>query len=95
MTRESYTRVIADVEATVTLLKKFNKNVSKVILTGGGVLLKGFTDLARISFQTEVVYANPFGKMETPAFLAEELSQAGPEFAVAIGAALRRLLEIE
>jgi len=75
--------------------KKFAKNVSKIILTGGGVLLKGFTDLAKISFQTNVVYADPFGKLETPAFLTEEFAQAGPEFAVAIGVALRRLSELE
>ncbi len=85
-------------EANATLLnyqKKFNKNVSKVVLTGGGVLLKGFTDLAKISFQTDVVYADPFGKLETPAFLTEEFLQAGPEFAVAIGTALRKLAELE
>ena len=85
-------------EANATLLnyqKKNAKNISKVILTGGGVLLKGFTDLAKISFQTNVVYADPFGKLETPAFLANEFAQAGPEFAVAIGAALRRLGEIQ
>ena len=85
-------------EANAALLnyqKKSMKNVSKIILTGGAVLLKGFTDLAKISFQTDVVYADPFGKLETPAFLAEEFSQAGPEFAVAIGAALRKLAEAE
>ncbi len=84
-------------EANATLLnyqKKSNKNINKVILTGGGVLLKGFTDLAKMSFQMDVVYANPFGKLETPAFLAEEFSKAGPEFAVAIGVALRRLAEL-
>jgi len=74
--------------------KKSNKNVAKVILTGGGVLLKGFTEIAKMSFQTDVVYADPFGKMETPAFFAEQLALAGPEFAVAIGAALRRLSEL-
>jgi type IV pilus assembly protein PilM len=74
--------------------KKFGKNVTKVVLTGGGVLLKGFTDLAKMSFQTEVVYADPFGKLETPAFFAEQLAVAGPEFAVAIGVALRRLSEL-
>ncbi|MDE1975449.1 MAG: type IV pilus assembly protein PilM [Patescibacteria group bacterium] len=85
-------------EANSTLLnyqKKYAKNISKVILTGGGVLLKGFTDIAKISFQTEVLYADPFGKLETPAFLAQEFAEAGPEFAVAIGAALRRLSELE
>ncbi len=85
-------------EANATLLnyqKKFAKNVGKIILSGGGVLLKGFVDLAKISFQTTVVYADPFGKLETPAFLAEEFAQAGPEFAVAIGTALRKLSEME
>ncbi len=85
-------------EANTTLLsyqKKYNKNINKIVLTGGGALLKGFTDIAKIGFQTEVVYANPFAKLETPAFLGEELALAGPEFAVAIGAALRRLEELE
>ena len=85
-------------EANATLLsyqKKYSKNVSRVVLTGGGVLLKGFVDLAKISFQTQVVYADPFGKLETPAFLASEFAQAGPEFTVAIGAALRRLSELQ
>lgn len=81
--------------ALLNYQKKYNKNISKVILTGGGVLLKGFTDLAKISFQTEVVYADPFGKLETPAFLAEEFAKAGPEFSVAIGAAIRKLSETE
>ena len=84
-------------EANAALLnyeKKYHKNISKVILTGGGVLLKGFADLAKTSFQSEVVYSNPFSKLETPAFLAEQLATAGPEFAVAIGVALRRLSEL-
>jgi type IV pilus assembly protein PilM len=84
-------------EANATLLnyqKKYAKNIKTVILTGGGVLLRGFVDLAKIGFQTEVIYADPFGKLETPAFLAEEFAKAGPEFAVAIGVALRRLNEM-
>ncbi len=85
-------------EANATLLnyqKKYNKNISKIVLTGGGVLIKGFIDLARISFQTEVVYGNAFGKLQTPAFLSEQFLNAGPEFAVAIGTALRRLSEMQ
>lgn len=85
-------------EANATLLsyqKKYNKNISKIILTGGGVLIQGFIDLARISFQTDVVFGNAFGKLETPAFLSEKFANAGPEFAVAIGTALRRLSETE
>ena len=85
-------------EANTTLLayqKKYQKNIGRVFLTGGGVLLKGFVELAKISFQTDVAYADPFSKLEAPAFLSEELAAAGPEFAVAIGAALRCLTEVE
>lgn len=85
-------------EANATLLafqRKYNKNVAKVIMTGGGVLLKGMQDLAKLSFQSEIIYADPFGKLDTPAFLAEQFKTAGPEFSVAIGVALRRLSELE
>ena len=84
-------------EANTVLLnyqKKYSRNIAKVILTGGGVLLKGFTDMAKVSFRNEIIFADPFGKLETPAFLNEQLKRAGPEFAVAIGAALRRLSEV-
>lgn len=75
--------------------KKYNKDIASVVLAGGGVLLKGFPELAKSSFQTEVVRADPFSKMEAPAFLEDVLKEAGPEFAVAVGIALRKLQEVE
>jgi len=71
--------------------KKTGKNVSRIILTGGGSLLKGFLELARARFQTEVVLGDPFAKTEAPAFLEPVLKAAGPGFAVAIGLALKQL----
>lgn len=85
-------------EANAVLMayqKKSKKNIAKVILTGGGALLKGFLNIAKVGFQAEVIYANPFSRLESPAFLTDELAKAGPEFSVAIGAALRRLEEEE
>lgn len=75
--------------------KKYNNSVSKVVLTGGGVNLKGLKDYAEKFFQTECVIANPFDKVEFPAFLDDVLKTAGPEFSVAIGIALRKLQELE
>ncbi len=75
--------------------QKYNRSISKVILTGGGSLLKGLLDVARTRFQTEVVLGDPFSKTEAPAFLEPVLRTAGPEFAVAIGIALRKLQESE
>ena len=74
--------------------KKNERNVSKVFLTGGGVLLRGFKEKAEASFNVPVVIADPFSKVEYPAFLEEVLRQAGPSFAVAIGLALRGLQDI-
>jgi len=74
--------------------KKYNKNVSKVVLVGGGSALKGVAEVAKQTFQTEVVPGDPFAKVVAPAFLEKVLKDTGPEFAVAVGVALRRLQEL-
>lgn len=73
--------------------KKYNKTISKIVMVGGGSALKGLAEVAKSNFKTEVVSANPFSKVSTPAFLEGILKETGPEFAVAIGLALRRLSE--
>ncbi|MSU45178.1 MAG: type IV pilus assembly protein PilM [Candidatus Zambryskibacteria bacterium] len=73
--------------------KKYNKNVSQVVLVGGGSALKGVLDVAKTNFQIEVIAGNPFEKVVAPAFLENVLKETGPEFAVAVGVALRRLQE--
>jgi len=74
--------------------KKSNKKISKIVLTGGGSLLRGLKEKAQNSFETPVEIADPFSKVEYPAFLEEVLKTAGPEFTVAIGLAIRKLQEI-
>ena len=71
--------------------KKYNKTISKVILTGGGSLIRGLIDRAVSNFHADVVYSDPFSKTESPAFLEPILKISGPEFSVAIGLALRQL----
>lgn len=74
--------------------RKRNQNIKSVYLIGGGSALKGFRDLAAANFKVEVISGDPFEKVETPAFLQQTLKVTGPEFAVAVGAALRCLGEI-
>ena len=74
---------------------KYKKNVSKVVLVGGGSALKGIITVAKNNFQTEVVTGDPFDKTIAPAFLDKVLHDTGPEFAVAVGVALRRLQELD
>lgn len=71
--------------------KKYNRTISKIIFTGGGSLMKGLKDVAINSFQCEIEIGRPFTKVEAPAFLDKVLDTMGPEFAVALGLALRKL----
>ncbi len=71
--------------------KKYNKSIGKVVLSGGGVLLKGIMPKAKEKFGSSVVMGNPFERIEAPAFLETVLAESGPEFAVAAGLALRKL----
>lgn len=75
--------------------RKNNKNVGKVVLTGGGSVMKGIRDLAQKHLETEVRLGNPFEKVSTPAFLEDVLREAGSEFAVAVGLALRKLQDFD
>ena len=71
--------------------KKHSRIISKVIFTGGGALLKGLTEVAVGNFRAEISMGHPFNKVGAPAFLAKVLETVGPEFAVALGLALRKL----
>jgi len=73
--------------------QRSGRTISFVTLIGGGSVLKGLLPLATEHLETEVRLGDPFSKVEAPAFLADVLKEAGPEFAVAVGVALRRLQE--
>ncbi|MFZ2204970.1 MAG: type IV pilus assembly protein PilM [Minisyncoccia bacterium] len=71
--------------------KKYNRTISKVILSGGGSLLKGLSETASGNFRAEIKTGNPFSKIGAPEFLGKVLEATGPEFAIALGLALRKL----
>jgi len=71
--------------------KKYSQTISKVILTGGGSMLKGLKEVASNNFKAEVEIGNPFSKVGAPEFLEKVLETIGPEFSVAVGLALRKL----
>jgi type IV pilus assembly protein PilM len=65
--------------------------IDEVVLTGGGSILVGIDTIAEKMLKIKTRRADPFSKLETPHFLDKTLKQIGPEFAVSIGVALRRL----
>lgn len=74
--------------------QRTNQTLNSMVVTGGGAALRGFKEFAQTKIQNDIQLANPFGKTQAPAFLEAILKEAGPEFAVAVGLALRRLQEV-
>ncbi len=73
--------------------KKRNRSIDRVILIGGGALLKGIIETATENIYAPVELGLPFSRVEAPAFLNNVLKEIGPSFAVSIGLALRALEE--
>jgi len=70
------------------------KPITSIILTGGGGVTKELGTYAKNLFSIDVHIGDPFIKTEAPAFMRPILEGIGPEFAVAVGLALRKLEEI-
>ncbi|MEK7568815.1 MAG: pilus assembly protein PilM [Patescibacteria group bacterium] len=74
--------------------RKYETNISKVILVGGGARLAGLEKIVAQKFPKALVaLGDPFARVDTPAFLAPTLKELSPGFAVALGIALKGLEE--
>jgi type IV pilus assembly protein PilM len=71
--------------------KEYHRSIGKMMLVGGGSRLNGFHEHASREFQFDVLYGDPFSKAQSPEFLENVLKDSGPEFAVALGLALKKL----
>jgi len=89
------TRIFTQINRVLfSFQKRYNTNIKRVLLVGGGSAIKGIDTFATDILKTETQMANPFQKLETPAFIDEVLAQTGPEFVVAVGLALRGIREV-
>ncbi len=71
--------------------RKYNKPVSKVLVSGAGSLLLGFRERTAEVLRIDTVGSNPFDKVAVPVFVQGVLKDTGPEFSIALGVALRKL----
>lgn len=90
-----FSRIFAEAKRALTQYETAHqKSVSGIILTGGGGVTKELAGYAQSFFSIDVKIADPFGKTQAPAFMTPVLQEIGPEFAVAVGLALRKLQEL-
>ncbi len=84
--------LFSDIAGVVTSFEvRLGVALNAVVFTGGGSSLNGLVAYAQSRLRSEVRISDPFSKTETPSFLSDLLRETGPEFAVAIGLALRGL----
>ena len=90
----TFSRIFEEAKRAVAQYETSNeKTVSALVLTGGGGVAKDLATFAKDFFSIEVQIADPFSKVQAPAFMQPVLAEIGPEFAVAVGLALRKLEE--
>ncbi|MDD3531338.1 MAG: type IV pilus assembly protein PilM [Candidatus Pacebacteria bacterium] len=89
-----FSRIFSEVRRVLIQYETAHKkSVAAIIFTGGGGVTKELGAYAKNIFSIEMRVADPFAKTEAPAFMRPVLEEIGPEFAVAVGLALRKLEE--
>lgn len=68
---------------------KTGRKIEKLILNGGSAQLSGIGEYMEERLGTKSVVANPWSKIDYPSVLEPVLKEIGPEFSVAVGAAMR------
>ncbi len=90
-----FSRIFSEVRRVLMQYEtSHKKSVTSIIFTGGGGVTKELGTYAKNIFSIDVHVADPFSKTSAPAFMRPVLQEIGPEFAVAVGLALRKLEEI-
>ncbi len=89
-----FSRIFSEVRRVLMQYETAHKkSITSIIFTGGGGVTKELGTYAKNTFSIDVRVADPFIKTEAPAFMRPVLEEIGPEFAVAVGLALRKLEE--
>jgi type IV pilus assembly protein PilM len=90
-----FSRIFSEVRRVLMQYETAHKkSIASIVFTGGGGVTKELGAYAKKVFSIDIHVADPFAKTEAPAFMRPVLESIGPEFAVAVGLALRKLEEV-
>lgn len=87
---EAISPVINEIRYTLNLFQnKNNKEVEKIILSGGSSLLPNLANYLMKIFNKNVIVGDPWARVAYPLDLKPTLDEIGPRMSVAIGLAMR------
>jgi Tfp pilus assembly PilM family ATPase len=85
-------RITNEIKKTIFEFQRENHaDIDTMLITGGGIVFDQVRDYLEKELSVQVQVSDPFSKVDNPAYLDAALKKVGPEFAVAIGLALRGL----
>lgn len=88
---ETYTRVFREFKRVIDEYEQTHqRTVDTVLLTGGVSLFQGVGEQVTAGIDRSVTTAAPFTQVAYPAFMEDVVTEIGPSFAVALGAALQK-----
>lgn len=83
-------KIIGEIEKMVSSYQiKTERNIEKLILNGGSAQMAGFKEHIEQKMNLKAFIATPWTRIIYPPVLQETLRKIGPQFSVAIGAAMR------
>ncbi|HCU47535.1 TPA: hypothetical protein DIC39_00510 [Patescibacteria group bacterium] len=90
--KETISSVINEMKYSLSLYQADReKNVEKIILTGGSAFLPNLAEYLEEIFKIKVVVGDPWSQVAYPTELKGVLDEIGPRYSTAIGLALREI----
>lgn len=87
----SIDKIITEVEGMINNYQtKTDRKIEKFILNGGSAQLMGLNEYIEKKTGIKTVIADPWSRIIYPSVLGEKIKKTGPQFSVAIGAAMRQ-----
>jgi len=88
--RATLQSIVEEIRYSINIFKsQNNKNIEKIILSGGSAYLNKISEFFSQELATKVIVSNPWKRIAYPADLEPALVEVAPRFSVAIGLALR------
>lgn len=82
--------IVEEIKYSISIFKsQNNKNIEKIILSGGSAYLNKISEFFSQELAIKVIVSNPWKRIAYPADLEPALVEVAPRFSVAIGLALR------
>ncbi|OGY75771.1 MAG: hypothetical protein A2295_03225 [Candidatus Jacksonbacteria bacterium RIFOXYB2_FULL_44_15] len=93
LVESAFVPVVNEISYSLELYKTRNQNVEKILLTGGSAYLLHLSDFLKSTFKIPVYIGDPWHRITYAPEMQKVLQEIGPMFTVAVGLALKQIVE--